>query len=191
MARSEENLKKAFAKNLAFYRKKAGLTQLSLAEKLNYSDKLISKWERAEGLPSVVAISDVADIFGVTVSDMLSEEKPKRAESTHNKIVTAVLSCAVAWFVATALFILFVIVFPGIFKAWLFFIYAILASGVILVVFACLWGKKVLRFLAVSLLIWATVLSVVLSLPIPKISLLFILGGCVELLAVLWFLIKK
>ena len=53
----KETTTQFIADNIAYYRKKMALTQLELAEKLNYSDKSISKWERAEGVPDILAKS--------------------------------------------------------------------------------------------------------------------------------------
>ena len=44
----DEKLKLQIGSNIASYRKRANLTQAGLAEKLNYSDKAVSKWERGE-----------------------------------------------------------------------------------------------------------------------------------------------
>ena len=49
------------AENLVYYRKASGLTQLEIAEKFNYSDKSISKWERAEGMPDIFVLKSFAD----------------------------------------------------------------------------------------------------------------------------------
>ena len=49
----DEKLKKQIGANIAAYRKRIGLTQVGLAEKLNYSDKAVSKWERGESAPDV------------------------------------------------------------------------------------------------------------------------------------------
>ena len=65
----KEELKSRVADNIAFYRKRAGLTQLELAEKLNYSDKAISKWERGDGLPDLVVLNEMANIFGININD--------------------------------------------------------------------------------------------------------------------------
>ena len=53
---NEEQFKALVAKNLANYRKINNLTQLDLAEKLSYSDKAISKWERGESLPDLYTL---------------------------------------------------------------------------------------------------------------------------------------
>ena len=48
-----DNLNYIVSKNLSDLRKRNGLTQAELAEKLNYSDKAVSKWEKGESLPGV------------------------------------------------------------------------------------------------------------------------------------------
>ena len=48
--------KDILSKNIIMYRKKNNLTQKQLADKLNYSDKVISKWERSESMPDIIAI---------------------------------------------------------------------------------------------------------------------------------------
>ena len=50
---NEQNVRSIIASNLTKYRKNLGLTQLELAEKLNYSDKTLSKWERGESIPTL------------------------------------------------------------------------------------------------------------------------------------------
>lgn len=65
--------KNIVARNIAKYRKAAGLTQSQLAEKLNYSDKSVSKWERAEGTPDTETLVAMARLFGVTVNELISD----------------------------------------------------------------------------------------------------------------------
>ena len=68
---NDEKLKKQLGANIAAYRKSMGLTQAGLAEKLNYSDKAVSKWERAESVPDVLTLTQLAELFDVTVNDLL------------------------------------------------------------------------------------------------------------------------
>ena len=63
----EINQQELLAKNLAYYRKASGLTQLELAEKFNYSDKSVSKWERDISLPDLDVLCSLADYFQITV----------------------------------------------------------------------------------------------------------------------------
>ena len=60
-------LKAIVAKNLVALRKNAGFTQIELAEKLNYSDKAVSKWERGESLPDIETMKRIADLYCVSV----------------------------------------------------------------------------------------------------------------------------
>lgn len=191
MPTSEEKLRKYFARNLAHYRKTLGLTQIELAEKLNYSDKSISKWERGDGLPDLAITAQLAEIFGLTVNDLISEKPRRRLMTTRNKIIITLLSMGIAWLVATVLFFLCEIIFPNIKGWWLFYIYAIPISAIVGIVFSCIWWKKVHIFASISTLIWSIALCVILTVPVPKISLIFIVAAVVQILTILWFLIKK
>ena len=64
------DIKDTIAKNLTELRTRAGFTQLQLAEKLNYSDKAVSKWERGEAVPDLRVLVKLSEIYGVTVDDM-------------------------------------------------------------------------------------------------------------------------
>lgn len=195
MAVSEEKLREYFARNLAYYRKALGLTQIELAEKLNYSDKSVSKWERGDGLPDLAVTVQIAEIFGLSVNDLVAEKPRRKLMTTRNKIIITLLSMGVAWLVATVLFFLCEIIFPEVSVWWLFYIYAIPISAVVGIVFSCIWWKKIHIFAAISTLIWSVALCVMLTVSVaasvPKISLIFIIAAVVQILAVLWFLIKK
>ena len=69
-----KDMRLIIANNIQSLRIRSGLTQLGLAEILNYSDKAISKWERAEALPDVTVLKRLADYFGVSVDYLLEEE---------------------------------------------------------------------------------------------------------------------
>lgn len=56
-------------------RKKSGMTQQSLAEKLNVSDKTVSKWENGQGYPDITVFPKLANLFGVTVDYFMFGEK--------------------------------------------------------------------------------------------------------------------
>ena len=72
-----EELKLIIAKNIAELRKKNGMTQAEFAEKLNYSDKAISKWERGESVPDIATLKQIAEMFGVTIDYLLEEDHTK------------------------------------------------------------------------------------------------------------------
>ncbi len=186
----EENIKKHFAKNLSSYRRQSGMTQLELAERLNYSDKSISKWERGDGLPDLFVAATIADMLGVSLNDLISEREPKRILHRRNKLIITGLSIGLVWLVASILFFIFQLALPS-FAAWMFFAYAVPASAVVCIVFTCVWWKKIYRFLSVSALIWSLASCVMISFPIPRMNLIFMLAAMLQILAVLWFLLKK
>lgn len=61
-------------------RKELRLTQKNLAQKLYVSDKAISKWERGVGCPDISLISQLSEIFGVNIKDLLEGEKSLNAQ---------------------------------------------------------------------------------------------------------------
>ncbi len=67
-----EELRLIFAGNLINLRTKAGMTQAELGAMLNYSDKTISKWERADAIPDAFVLKQLSEIFGITIDNLLT-----------------------------------------------------------------------------------------------------------------------
>ena len=67
------DLKQIFAKNLVELRAREGMTQLDLGEKLNYSDKTVSKWERGESIPDASVLKEISELFHISLDDLLSD----------------------------------------------------------------------------------------------------------------------
>ena len=86
------NLNKIIGENLAKYRKSAKITQLELAQVLNYSDKAISKWERGESLPDITVLIQIADIYGITLNELCYENQTK-TEKVKTKSAKLMLKC--------------------------------------------------------------------------------------------------
>lgn len=81
--------KEKFGSYLSMLRKKNGLTQVELAEKIHVTDKAVSKWERGIGLPDISNIEPLADALGVSVLDIMKSEDTQR-ETSDEKDVEAV-----------------------------------------------------------------------------------------------------
>ena len=184
------------AENLIYYRKAMGLTQLEIAEQFNYSDKSISKWERAEGLPDVLVLKALADFYGIRVDDFFKEEKRKiimSKKSRHWFIVG--LSEFLLWLVFGLTFVILSLALPHAFDWWLIFIYASAASFVLAVVWAGIYHQKFFQLLATTGIIWHSILSVYLTMllntSIPNLWLLFLIGIPLEGLAILWYFLKR
>lgn len=196
-----ENLKKTIRNNLIKYRKAAGLTQLQLAQKLGYSDKTVSKWEREEGVPDIYILKEIADLYKITVNDLITDEKQTEKKdkkllpkiSKRNKILISLLSAGLVWAIATTLYVILDLALPNI-TAHLtnIYIYAIPISCIVLLVFNCIWGKPYINAILISALIWTFTLSLYVSLPIINIAKLFIIPIPLQILTILWsFLDKK
>ena len=69
-----------FGENLKRLRKARELTQEALADCLGVSFQTVSKWERGETYPDVTALPTIADLFGVTVDELLGADRSKREE---------------------------------------------------------------------------------------------------------------
>jgi transcriptional regulator with XRE-family HTH domain len=109
-----EELKAIFAANLISLRQKANLTQAELAERLHYSDKSVSKWERAEALPDAAVLKSLSQIFGVSVDYLLeshdkweSEETKRKKSVVIDKNAAAGVAFLGVWTLAALLFVIF------------------------------------------------------------------------------------
>lgn len=195
-------LKDIIANNLVTYRKNAGYTQAEIADKLNYSDKAVSKWERGEGIPDVAVLKEVADIYGVTVNDFLivhseSVKQPKARTKTRKAKhwLVSLLSFGLVWFVATIAMAIGLIIDSALPMPEYCYIVALPVSMIVLVVFSCIWGRLWMQALSVSALVWSTcVLVHVLLSPLLGISnyawTIYLAGAALELLVILWYLLR-
>lgn len=187
MPENEEKLRRLIAENIAYYRKQNGDTQADLAEKLNYSDKSVSKWERGDGTPDVFILAKIASLYDITVQDLLREKKVPKSRSRH--ILIHLLSVGLVWLVMTVLFCISKIfhVLPE--HAWMLFIYGIPITGIVSVVFSGLWWNRLLLTLSCSLIIWGLGLSMVLSLQVESVTLLLLICAVVQVLLTLLFVL--
>lgn len=175
----DEKLKKQIGANIAAHRKHAGLTQAGLADKLNYSDKAVSKWERGESVPDVVTLIQLANLFDVTVNDLLVDpdalpENPGTIERVVGKAVEKTLkrkadkriilslSSLLVWFVALLTFV--VLSYFEIKNIWVAFIYAVPADAIVRLSLRSAWKDFRKNRLLISQIMWGTLLSVVASL---------------------------
>ncbi len=184
----EELMRQQIARNIAFYRKMGGHTQAELAEKLNYSDKSVSKWERGEGVPDIYVLKQIADLYQVTVNDLISRDEP-RLPVKKPRVLIVLLSLGLVWLAATVLFFALMLLCPELPGKWLCFLYAVPVSGIILTVFTCLWWQLWKRCLSVSVIIWGLAVCIHLTVAIPGSYLIYIVAGVVQLLFILWFVL--
>ena len=186
------DLKSIVALNLVNCRKSSDMTQLQVAEKLNYSDKAVSKWERGESLPDISVLVELAKLYDVTLDYLVTEHPPKRsrfggAGGRLRKIIFLIASCLVVFFVATVCFcVMYLYKVEG--RIWMACIYALPVCGIVAVIFSCIWGNKWDRTIAVSFLIWTLALTIFLALDgVPEAWCVFVIAFPLQILTVLWF----
>ena len=185
MQTDEATLRKTVAKNIAQYRKAHHDTQLDLATKLNYSDKSVSQWERGESLPDVYILSQIAELYGVSVSALIGEIQPPKESKPHYHMFILLLSLALTMAVATLLFSMFMICKVD-YPAWMFFVYALPVCSIICIVFTSLWWGILWQGVSVSALIWTLGLSLYLSFELENVSLIFLVCAALQVLTLLW-----
>lgn len=193
--RSESELKEIVAKNISDFRKKSGLTQAQLAEKINYSDKSVSKWERAEALPDLYVLELIADALGAEAPNFLCEQSGKsgRLSSMGNKrqrILITALSVGLVLLVTAIERLVFGIL--GITEAYPIIICAALVCGaIVLTVFCCLWFSLWAKAVSVSLTVWTAAFGVWRCVMLDGMAAIFCVAAVLEVLVVLWFLLMK
>lgn len=78
--------KHSIGKMIAALRKEQGWTQVDLAEKLNISDKTISKWESEAGYPEFTMLPQLANMFDVSLDYLMTGKKQNLRSSLYQKL---------------------------------------------------------------------------------------------------------
>ncbi|MCD7729222.1 MAG: helix-turn-helix domain-containing protein [Clostridia bacterium] len=198
MSEEEQDVKDIIAENLVRFRSKAGLTQLQLAEMLNYSDKAVSKWERAESIPDIRVLVQIAGIYNIKLDDLVTKPTEKEVKpvlhKTRRLILITALAVVLVWFVATGIFVLLNFI-PSVNYEYLVFIVATFASSVVLMVFSAIWGNRVTNAIASTLILWTLAVNIYVLMAtftgINNLWLIFVAASPFEVLIILWFIFRK
>lgn len=197
---NEDEIKKVFGQRLTEARKAYGITQLTLAEKLNYSDKAVSKWERGESLPDVFTIMRIGEVLGVTMSYLLGEEdKPKVPEKIVKEqrsrrtisVFVPLVSAVGIYFIASVLFLILKQIPSVAVYADYSFLFALPVMFITLSVFSFIWWKNTAQFFCLSFLIWTTFLSVYTAVDLfanlPEFKYIFLSCAMLQIICVIVF----
>ncbi len=185
-------------------RKSRGMTQIELAERLNYSDKAVSKWERGESVPDIVGLKAIADVFEVTVDYLISEEHPELGEAAQDdescskyagdekkhfrhKVITG-MSVLLVWVIAMVVFVILDASIREGYAHFLVFAYATATSMLVWLVFNSIWHNRRRNYLIISGLLWSILLSVHLSTLTGGFNFwqIYLLGIPGQIIIVLW-----
>lgn len=188
-----DNFKKIVADNIIKLRTSKGMTQAELGEMLSYSDKSISKWERADALPDAYVLKKIADLFDVTVDYLLNEHSPDEKivvekPRTYSRTVISVITVIGIW--TLALFA-FVITWLCSMPTPLIFAYTVPVSLIVLLVLNSVWGIGKLNMFIISGIVWGLITCVYLTFYQSNWWQLFIIGFPAQIIIILSFFIKK
>ncbi len=207
--------------NLLKLRKDKKLTQMEVAEKFNYSDKSISKWEKGESLPSVEVLCELAAFYNVTLNDLTqvdlnneaptqtnkkSEKKSKKEKKQKKekpvkektprmfstKLMITLLSVGAVWLCATILFVVLKIALNQ--NHFMIFMWAGVLSMIVLIVFNAIWGRMRYLFIILTILLWLLLASVHVQLIVHSpynIWPVYFLGIPLQILIILWGALVK
>ena len=208
---NNEELRSRVGANIARLRRERGLTQAELAERINYSDKAVSKWERAESTPDVLTLITLAEVLGTDLNTLTglpaasqpepvpapveetevppaAPEKPAKKRYTADKGVIQKLSSILVWVVA--LFLYMVLDAFGVQNLWLLFVVAVPTNAIVLLSLRSAWKLYGMNRFLISVIMWGFLLVIyLLLLLVGKVNVWRILpmGLLGQAAIILWF----
>ena len=196
-----EDIKQIIAKNITDLRRSRDITQGALAEALNYSDKAVSKWERAESLPDITVLMKIAEYFDVSLDYLVSKEHKSKKEKLklrskitlqNHGFITGICIMLV-WLISAIVYVTLDPIITHTSLYVLVFLYAVPVTMIVWLVFNSLWFNRRRNFLIISFLMWSLLASLYITLLIfGKINIFTVFGVGVigQLIIILWSRIK-
>lgn len=188
------------AKNITELRIRNNLTQMELAEKLNYSDKTISKWERGESSPDIAVLVELADLFDVTLDYLVRSEnvddtvrKSKKITAGYNRRVITYIAESATCCIALFAFIITSLITSKATFQWLYFVYTPPILLIIKLVLNSIWFNTRHNYVIVSALIWTILATIHITFLYfgKNVALIYLLGIVGQIIVVLCSFIKK
>ena len=195
-----EDTKSIVAKNISELRLLNNMTQIELGERLNYSDKTISKWERGESSPDISVLVEIADLFGVSLDYLVRAENLDRtvkenkiSQTRYNRKVIAYISESIVWFAVILAFVLTSLITSEATFQWLYFVYALPVALIIKLVFNSIWFNPRNNYFIISALVWSILSAIHITFLYFKINvaLIYLLGIVAQITIILWSFLKK
>ena len=161
------NINENIAKNITLLRKQNKWTQGDLAERLNYSDKSISKWERGESVPDIEMLCKVAELFNVDVAYLTKEHTESEIKKLNNgsnlfvrNLLILIMACVAIYTIATIVFVYPTIRNPENAKRfWVAYLYAVPFCALLCNMYARKTNIWLMRMISISVLVWSLIAS--------------------------------
>lgn len=191
-------IKEIIANNIAELRKAKKWTQMELAEKLHYTDKAVSKWERAESTPDVDALYEISKLFGVSIDYLFTEQKEGKAKLVFRNAINWFKKMMWLFIISASLLLISLIVFivgrylewPNI---WISFIWATPLISIATFIFFLRIKNWLGSVISGAIVPWFVLLGVYFQLmlypPQKNCWELFFIGIPVSAAIILWFFI--
>ncbi len=186
-------IKDVIAYNISSLRKFNNMTQSDLAEKLNYSDNTISRWERGEIIPSVETLQKISEIFNVPVDSLLRDNviydvKQNVKSSNIKHIATMLLCVSLVWFMGIITFFYAETFFHT--NLWTLFVWCVPASCLIVLLFTKKLNNLILTYIFITILIWTLIVSIYLQFLEYNMYLIFLVGIPAQLAVSVWTFVR-
>lgn len=162
-----KDIKSQVSANLSALRKQRGITQAELAEKLNYSDKAISRWEKGDTLPDINVLYEICQFYGITMNDLVGEEctASQAMENEKHRKMYCVWICSLTgvavWLFATIWFTVNLLTEPRQ-VLWIAFVWAIPFSCGITMLIARRMFNWIVHFVLASVTLWSAICATIL-----------------------------
>ncbi len=174
-----KDIKTIIAENLVSLRKEHKLTQNELAEKLNYSDNTISRWEKSEITPSIETLVQIAEIYNVPLETLLKENVVKHITEDQKtlklkKLSTILLAVSVVWLAAVIAYFYLETFFNK--NAWTLFVWPVPLSCLTLLAFNKYVNSKAYSYTFNTILIWSLLACLYLQFIQYNLFLIFFIG---------------
>jgi len=193
-----KDIKQNVADNLAYLRRRDNYKQSDVANKLNYTDKAVSKWENGDTLPDIDVLVSLAELYGVSLDYLTTPRETnalkdnvasKRDVVLYNKLAITLLSVSVIWILSTVIYV-YVKIITG-FDPWILFVWSVPVSCLLFLIFNSIWGNRRKNFIWASLITWTFLASVFIQFLAQSIWLIFLAGIPFQVAIILWSQVKK
>lgn len=190
-----DEIKNIVAKNIAKIRLRHHMTQMELAKKLNYSDKAVSKWERGESLPDISVLVEIADLFDISLDDLVRAEgvgKGRKQPKYNRNILTCIIEASVAMLSVIAFVVTYLFTREVTFQ-WLYFVFSVPVIITLRLIFNSIWLNPRNNYGIVSALMWSVLAAVHLGLLYfgIRVSAIYLLGIPAQIIIILCAFIRK
>ncbi len=190
-----KDVRVAIARNLSVLRKDRGLTQAELAEKFNYSDKAVSRWEHGDTLPDVNVLCELCEFYGITLNDLVAEDPPtpQKKQRSRNSAAYRVWLCitsgAMVWLLATIVFLCLLTVREV--MVWQIFVFAVPFSCLAVCLLCRSMCVGLVQFILQSIIVWTLITAVYLQFFDYRFWFLFLLGIPLQLIVFLSYKLRQ